>query len=190
MLYISINKNNKRYAVMKKTLLTLSALTVFSLSAEAVTEQKEMQVVGKVAGFANSINKAAPVKLGVIVDSTNATSQTDFDAVKSIVGTGLKAGKVTLEFVPVGLSEISSKASSVDMLFVTEGLADKMAEINTVAKENKKLTVSTDMSCVETGNCLVGVDVSSGVKVFLNRASVDATGIEFDSAFKFMVKEL
>lgn len=177
---------------MKKTLLSLSALALcaMSLDANAATEAKEMQVVGKVAGFANSIDKSKPVQLGVVFDGANATSQADFDAVKGIIGAGLKTGKVTINFVPVAISELGSKVASVDMLFVTEGLSGKMAEINSVAKNNKKLTVSTDMSCVETGNCLVGVDVSSGVKVFLNRASVDATGIEFDSAFKFMVKEI
>lgn len=177
---------------MKKKILALSAVALagFSVSAEAVTGKKEMQVVGKVAGFTSSIEKSKAVKLGVVFDAANATSQADFDAVKAIVGAGLKAGKLTIEFVPVAVSEISTKSASVDMFFVTEGLSAKMAEINSVAKKDKKLTVSTDLTCVETGNCLVGVDVSSGVKVFLNRASVDATGIEFDSAFKFMVKEL
>ncbi len=154
------------------------------------TSAKEMQVVGKATSFATTIDKSAPVKVGIVYDAANAASKADFDAVMGIIGSGLKAGKVTLVAEPIAAGEISAKAGSVQVLFVTEGMSSAYADVSAAAKANKLLSISTDMACVESGNCLVGVDVGAGVKVLLNRAAVDAVGVEFDSAFKFMVKEV
>lgn len=179
---------------MWKSVLKASAAVAvgvtLSAQAFAATSAKEMQVVGKATSFATTIDKSAPVKVGIVYDAANAASKADFDAVMGIIGSGLKAGKVTLVAEPIAAGEISAKAGSVQVLFVTEGMSSAYADVSAAAKANKLLSISTDMACVESGNCLVGVDVGAGVKVLLNRAAVDAVGVEFDSAFKFMVKEV
>ena len=177
---------------MKKTLNSLLAtsclLGMMVLPAHAETSAKEFKAFSKILSLSKDV-PAGSIELGVVYDASNATSKADFDAIKAMIGNGFKGPKHQITLKEVTPADIASSGTPV--LFITEGLdAGAQGKAAETAKANKVLTVSTDMGCVESGNCILGIDVSKGVKVLMNGNSYRDSGLKFDAAFEFMVKEI
>jgi len=177
---------------MKKILYSLLAtsclLGMIIFPTHAETNAKEFKAFSKILSLSKNL-PAGRIELGVVYNASNATSKADFDAIKAMIGNGFKGPKHQITLKEVAPADIANSGTPV--LFVTEGLdAGTQGKVAEIAKKNKVLTVSTDMTCVESGNCILGIDVSKGVKVLMNGNSYRNSGLKFDAAFEFMVKEI
>lgn len=156
--------------------------------AYAETNKKEFETFSKIISLSKDI-PAGSIQLGVVYEPNNLTSKKDFNSIKAIIGKKFKGYKHNITLKEITPAEISTNNTPV--LFVTEGLSNNIqAKISAQAKASKALTVSTDMQCVEAANCILGIDVSKGVKIIINGKAYNDSGLRFNAAFEFMAKEI
>ena len=70
------------------------------------------------------------------------------------------------------------------------GAASGDAGVFSAASSSGVMTVSTDMGCVESGNCVMGVQAAPSVRIVVNRGAADASSVSFAAAFAMMIEEI
>tara|TARA_R110000868_G_scaffold190862_1_gene434776 strand:+ start:73941 stop:74432 length:492 start_codon:yes stop_codon:yes gene_type:complete len=159
-----------------------------SFNAYAETSPQELAAIAKIVSLSKDI-PAGDAAFAVVYDPSSAASNADLAAIKGLIGDGYKAPKHMFKLEAVPVDNVSG--SSAKILFMTEGLSgDAQKKILTRGVANQALTVTTSLPYVEGGNCVLGVDVGSGVKIIMHSESYSASKLNFDSAFKFMIKEI
>lgn len=174
---------------MQKILLSFIVLAVFFVptAGHAQVTAKDVQVAARVLTF-TSTPFSGTVKLGIVYDPSNITSNADEQALTGILGSGLNVGSVTLVPVPVPISKLSS--TPVDVLFLTSGLGAAAAAVGTQAASAKTLCITSDLNATQEGYCAVSVQSDPKVQITINKATASATGVGFASAFLMMVSEI
>lgn len=172
---------------MKKSLLLgATALALSAVPAFAETNDKEIGAFAKILSLSKDV-PAGNVEIAVVYD---AGSKADLDALQKIAGGGFKGPKHTITFKGVDAASAASAASS-QVVWLAEGLgADAQAAVLGATKGKKVLTVSSDASVVEAGNAVLGVDIGSAVKIVIHSDNYKQSGLTFDAAFEFMVKQI
>lgn len=170
------------------TTLGLAASFLISGNAWAETSKQEFTAISKIVSLSHNV-PAGDVEFAVVYDPKSASSVADKDAIKALIGEKFKAPKHVFKFKEVPASEISGNASPI--LFMTEGLDEALQKsILDEAKSSKSLTLTTAIPYVESGNCVIGVDVGSTVKIIMHGGAYKRSKLKFDAAFEFMVKEI
>ena len=72
---------------------------------------------------------------------------------------------------------------------MTGTLTDDMQAIVSAARRLKAPTVSIDMTCVLSGNCVVGFTSQPTVQIILNQGAAEQIGVHFLQAFRMLVRE-
>jgi hypothetical protein len=157
----------------------IAAVAVFAASAEATTP-RDLQVVARAVGFVNGLPRG--VVNVAVVDGPGA------EAVMSAMAQGVSAGGITLNPRRVPLNALT--ASGARVIIVPEGQSGAHAAIAAAARSMHAVTVSTDMSCVRAGRCVVGVASSPRVEIVVSRAAAAAADISFGQAFRVMIREI
>jgi hypothetical protein len=78
----------------------------------------------------------------------------------------------------------------VDLFFLTDGMGDRSAPVAAAARSRKLLCVTRDISQVEKGACVLGVQSQPKVRIFVSRAAALASKSSFVTVFLMMVSEL
>ena len=146
--------------------------------AQAATGAQDLQVMARAIGFVDGLSGNVPV---AIVDGPGA------DAIIAAMSGNLSGGSITLQPRKVAVGDLAS--SGVKAIIVPEGMAGAHAQIGAAAQSLGAVTLSTDMSCVTSGNCAVGVATSPRVDIIVSRAATSAAGIDFSQAFRVMIRE-
>jgi hypothetical protein len=76
------------------------------------------------------------------------------------------------------------------VIIVPEGQGGSHAAIAAAARGLHAVTLSTDMACVNSGNCVVGVAAEPRVEIVVSRAASGANGVSFAQAFRVMIREI
>lgn len=155
----------------------------------AETTAKDVQVAAKTFGFTVP-PLSGSVAVAIVFDAANADSQKDADALKGILGSGLKVGSATLTPVMVPVGQVDSALGDAKVAFVTAGLAAQHEKIFAVTKAKKILSVSTDAACVQSARCVMGVKSEPKVEILINKAAAEASSVSFAPAFRMMISEL
>ncbi|MDP9127182.1 MAG: hypothetical protein M3N08_02825 [Pseudomonadota bacterium] len=130
------------------------------------------------------------VTMAIIFDAAIPASKADADNVKAIVDAGINVpGGGKLSALLVNVNDLA-KLSRVRLAFMTTGLAPHFADINLVTSAASVLTVSTDISCVTAGACIIGISNSPKLAIYFNKAAADAAKIEFSQGFAMLVRQL
>ena len=161
--------------------------SAFPLSAFAGTTQLDIKVGGKAAAFVQPA-LSGDVPTAIVFDPANAESKADADAIAAAIGDGLSIKNSTLKPVMVEIGNLSA-LSGVKVAFLTHGLGGNKAAVASAAAQNGVLTISNDMSCVESDQCVVGVESKPKVSIVVSKAASEASSLSFGSAFLMMVKE-
>jgi len=164
----------------------LASLTL-SASAIADTTKKDIQISARAVAFMAD-GPTGDVPTAIVYDPANAASKAEADSIQAIMAGGIKAGKASLKPKLVGTDALGG-LSGTKVAFVTGGIGNQHQAIFSEASAQKILTVSTDMGCVDSGKCIVGIASKPKVEIIISKAARDATGIGFKSAFLMMVKE-
>ncbi len=101
---------------------------------------------------------------------------------------GLSTGRVTLTGRLVDSSDTGALSGAHAVILVGSTLQNQA--LRDAASSSGVLTVSTDTDCANSGACMLGVASSPSVRIVVNRANLDAAGINFDAAFVLMVEEV
>ncbi len=170
---------------------TVFALPIVMLAsampAHAETSKKDIQIASRAVAFMTSAPTGA-VTAAVVYDPANPASKVDADAIVAAIGGGLKAGKATLSAKLVATDNLADMTGA-RVAFIADGTGAQHAAIFADASAQSILVISTDMSCVDAGNCIVGVASKPKVSIVVSKAARAAAGIDFKPAFLMMVKE-
>ncbi|MBW8911328.1 MAG: hypothetical protein JF564_05470 [Sphingomonas sp.] len=123
----------------------------------------------------------------IIFEPGNAASEADAAAIERAAPQ--PAGKAVLKLKRVAVGALGGLAG-VRVAFVTTGLRDQHAQIAAATLRQSILTITSDLSCVEAAQCIVGINGSPRVQITISRAASKAARIQFGSAFLMLVKEI
>jgi len=169
-------------------IVILFVLVIFgTLPSAADTSAKDIQIAARAVAFMTNA-PSGDVMTAIVYDPANAASQSEADAIMAAMAKGVKAGKAKLlpKLVPIdSLGNISGSK----VAFITGGMGSHHAAIFAAASTQAILVISTDMDCVNAGNCVVGVASKPKVEIIISSSARTAADISFKSAFLMMVKE-
>lgn len=174
----------------KRSGLMAAAAVLLSLSplaAIADTSDKDLQVATRALGFLDPA-LAGTVTTAIVYDKGNAASQAEAQKIVAAFGAGLAAKGATLKPKLVDVDQIGQMGDA-KVVVLTSGLGGKQAGIFAEAAKRGAVTVSTDMACVNSGKCVVGVASAPKVEIVISKAAREASKVKFAAAFLMMVKE-
>jgi hypothetical protein len=147
---------------------------------------KDLGVAGRALTFLEN-GPTGKATLGVVFDSSKPASVAEKNAIMAAIGGGYAAGALTLTGKPIEAGDVAG-ASGVQALFVTGGV--NYAAVGGAAKAKKLITIGSDMACVKSGACAMGVETEPKVSITVNRATAAAVGAVFKAAFRMMITEI
>jgi len=147
---------------------------------------REVQVAGRTLTFLDN-GPTGKVIFAVVFDSSKAASVAEKDEVMAALGSGMSVGSATVVGKAVDVAALPS-AGDAGAFYLTHGV--NYAVAGAFAKSKKILSISSDMACVESGACVMGVAASPKVEIVVNTATANAVGAHFKAAFKMMIKEI
>jgi hypothetical protein len=172
------------YKLFKHLLIGTALMGAAGLSTSALADgAREIQVAGRTLGFLEN-SPSGKVVMAIVFDPSKPASVAEKDEIMGAIGAGMAAGGATVVGKPVEVSGIGDAG----VIYITRGA--NYAAAGAVGKSKKVLTISSDMACVNSGACVMGVAASPKVEIVVNRASATAIGAAFKAAFKMMIKEI
>jgi ABC-type uncharacterized transport system substrate-binding protein len=164
--------------------LVASLATGAQLNAEVT--QTDLQIVARALSFMQEPPTGA-VRVGILYSPSTTLSREQAENVQRMLGNGLKVGSVELKPVLVQLADAAT--AKVDIFLLTENVEKAEAEAAGI-RGTKHPCVTTDMSKVQSGICLMGVRTQPRVQIVVNRAAAAASGVTFATVFRVMITEI
>ena len=169
---------------MRKYILPALAGAILSSPAFAETTQRDLEVIGRALSFVEGTS-GSDRTVAIVYDPA---SEGEAQALASTMAGGLSAGRVTLNARLVPMSEASSLGGAHAAVLL--GSASGDAGVFSAASSAGVMTVSTDMACVQSGQCVMGVQSAPSVRIVVNRGAAGASSVSFAAAFAMMIEEL
>lgn len=169
----------------RKAFVTAVAVLAFAGSAQA-DGGREIQVAARTLSFLDD-GPSGKVVFAIVFDPSKPASVAEKDEVMSALGSGMAAGGATVVGRPVEFSALGS-AGDAGAFYLTHGV--NYVAAGAFAKSKKILSISSDMACVQSGACVMGVAATPKVEIVVNSAAAAAIGAKFKAAFKMMIKEI
>jgi hypothetical protein len=131
------------------------------------------------------------VFVSIIFDPDNSTSKEDAQVIKSILDSGMvSSGGVQLTTGFVSINQLS-KLDNAKIAFITPGLSTSAQEaLYERASQAGVLTISTDLNCVRTNKCVLGVVSQPSVEIYYSHVAAEAARISFVQVFTMLVKHI
>lgn len=174
-------------------ILGATSILLFSLLATHpvwATNQLDLSVALKTLPLlTNKI--ASPAVVAIIYNPASPESKVDAEAIKSIIDSGLEApGNIKLTARMTSTSELSG-LSGAKIAFLAHGLSlADYSVVSTAASSVGVLTICTDIECVKTNKCVLGVVSKPQVEVYYSPTAAEAAKISFASAFTMLAKQV
>ncbi|TWB48238.1 hypothetical protein [Nitrospirillum viridazoti] len=149
-------------SMILKTAALAAALSASSLAGAAEMDAKQVTIAAKALGF---LTTKAPAGAKVVVTAGAAP---------------VAAVQAALPGAAVTAGDAAPGAYAV---FVSSAAEGKKA----LAKGT--VTVGNDVACVDAGGCVIAVETTPKVTIYVSKAAASAAGVEFDPNFKMMVTE-
>ena len=168
----------------------LCVLLVAMAPAAWATDQQDLSVATETLLVLTS-KAISPVIVAIIYDEAIPESKTDANSIKSELDKGLEAPS-GIKLVPmiVTIKDLSGLREA-RMAFLAHGLgAPAFEAVSRAAKDMGLLTVSTDMDCVKSGKCVLGITTKPRVEIYYSRAAGDAAHVTFAPVFIMLAKEI
>ncbi|MEZ5823673.1 MAG: YfiR family protein [Geminicoccaceae bacterium] len=168
----------------------IAALTYglnLATGAEAAAERRDLEVVARSVGFLTE-RPSGEVMIGVVADPAVLRSLEEAKSIEALIDKGIKGPAFSFRATGISVDQLA-ELDGIDMLLVTEGLAEHHETIFNAASRLGILTVSTDESCVDSGHCVMWVKGSPSVRIVVNRAAARASNISFQTSFRMLITE-
>ncbi len=166
--------------------LALAHLALIPAPAHAEVTPVDLQIAARALGFMER-PLSGNVRLGVVYDPAEDGSMANADAVVTSLGARLKAGNLVFE--PVAVNIDAALIAPVDVLFLPDGVEDRGMKIARATAQRRLPCITLNVSEVQSGNCVLGIQVDPKVRIYVNRAAAAASDITFVSVFRMMVTE-
>jgi hypothetical protein len=167
-------------------LLLLCCAALAFGSAHAQFTLSDVQIAGRALGFLDKPLQGR-VTAGIVYSPANPQSAREAEALRDMLGDGLKIGNVTLTPVLVPVADVQHSTAALFLL--TDGLGDVTAVAD--ASRNKRIPcITTDLRKVKDGNCAIGVRSQPKIEILVNRNAAIASQLSFSAVFRMMITEL
>lgn len=169
---------------MRRLLAATLAGLALTAPLHAETTTRDLEVIGRTLGFIENVSGSSRV-VALVYD---AGSEPAAQALAATMADGLSAGRVTMtaRLVPAGDLSGLAGAHAAILLGGTSGDAG----VTDAARAAGVMSVSTDLACAQAGGCVMSVQSAPSVRILVNRANADASGIAFAAAFAMMIEEI
>lgn len=168
-------------------IILLAALTFVQLpkaNAEPLSSL-ESRVMLKALTYVRGINMENGLTIALVYDENDpdSTQRAEIYAKNLTQNAHLAPVEINIIKIP----DLNSKLPPQVMVLPVLSEA-KLKQVSQFAKQHQILSMTNDIDCVKKARCVLGVDVSHGVDIYLSEQAMLETGVDFDAAFKFMVK--
>lgn len=116
----------------------------------------------------------------------NAASRQDAEAIASLIGGGVQAGKILLRPKLIDTSSLAAGGFAV----VIAAAGANGPQLSAGAQGARALCVTTEIAAVRAGLCAMAITSAPRVQIVVNHAVSAAAGIEFAAAFRMMIREI
>ena len=162
-------------------------LGLLCASARAQFTLNDLQIAGRALGFLEK-PLSGDVRAGIVYMPEDSRSVAEADALKGLLGEGLRVGNVRLVPVLVPVAELSR--TDVALFFLTAGITEAGTKSVTAAAVAKHTPcITTDLAQVRAGVCAMGVRAQPKIEIFVNRAAAASTNLAFSAVFRIMITE-
>jgi hypothetical protein len=172
---------------MKSILAPIVALSVGvapPLSAEVT--RTDLQAAARALSFMER-PLAGTVRVGILYAPDSPRSVQQARDLDRLLEAGMQAGRIELRPALVKIGDAA--AADVDMFFLTEFVDPATARLAGIAAASRPC-VTTDISQVESGACLLGVRSRPRVEIVVNREAAKNSGVTFATVFRVMITEI
>jgi ABC-type uncharacterized transport system substrate-binding protein len=160
---------------------------VFGSPAHAEITVTDLQVAARALSFVENPLSGA-VRVGIVYASGSPRSVQQAEALRDMLGNGLRAGN--LELRPVMVESKEAANANVDLFFLTEHVATDGTQLSSASMKKQIPCVTTDVGQVRNGACIMGVRSRPKVEILVNRAAAAASGVTFATVFRVMITEI
>ena len=173
-------------------LLLIMSLIIFSpvqaQPAMAGATMKDVLIAVRTLGFVTN-PPIGPVDFAVIYDPDIPESVTDKDTVYAVLDGGTDIGPAFVKTVPIQITDLS-RIKEYRFVLLTSGIDSSISKINSLIRNSGILTISTNLSYVRSGKCVMGVESDPDVKILVSRTASEAASVTFATYFRMMITEL
>jgi hypothetical protein len=167
--------------------LLLLCCAVFTFgTAHAQFAMSDLQIAGRALGFLDKPMQGQVIA-GIVFSPMNPQSAREAEALKDLMGDGLRIGNVTLRPVLVSVADVQHSAAALFLL--TDGVDDVTA-VADASRVKKIPCITTDLARVKGGNCAIGVRSQPKVEILVNRNAAIASQLSFSAVFRMMITEM
>jgi hypothetical protein len=129
------------------------------------------------------------VRVGIVYARGNRKSSQQAQELRSLLGDGFRVGP--LELKPVLVEASAVEAANVNLYFLTSHLTPAETPHFAVRGSGMRtLCITTDITQVRNGSCLLGIRSKPKVEVLVNRATALKHGVTFSTVFRVMITEV
>ena len=155
-------------------------------AAHAEFTLSDLQIAGRALGFLDKPVQGQ-VTAGIVYSPANPQSLREAQALKDMLGDGLRIGNVTLR--PVLISVTDLQHSTAALFLLTDDVEDAAPLVEAV--RNKRIPcITTDLSKVKSGSCAIGVRSQPKIEILVNRNAAIGSDLKFSAVFRMMITEM
>jgi hypothetical protein len=167
----------------KAIIAGLMAVAALSPGVATADPAKNIQGAARLLTFLDNGPTGRTV-IGIVFDPAKPGSVAEKNATMTAIGGGYTAGAVTIVGKPMEAGAIGG----VRIVFVTRGV--NYAAVGSDAKSKHIITIGSDLACVESGACAIGISTEPTVQIIVHQKAAAAVGASFKAAFRMMIQEI
>lgn len=142
-------------------------------------------MLGKMLAFVQQL-PANATTIAVVYASGDAGSRADAERIAAEIGDGFRVGATVLK---PRVIDAAALAASDPAVIVTAADANSEAVMG-ASRARHALCVTGDLAAVRSGTCMIAIQSSPKVGIWLNAHAAGEAGVGFPTAFHMMVREL
>jgi hypothetical protein len=167
-------------------LLLLCFAVLASGTAHAQFTMSDLQIAGRALGFLDKPMQGQVIA-GIVYSPANPQSVREAEALKDMLGDGLRIGNVTLRPVLVAAAEVQHSTAALFLL--TDGV-DDLTLVADASRTKKIPCITTDLAKVKSGHCAIGVRSQPKIEILVNRTAATGSQLSFSAVFRMMITEI
>jgi len=168
-----------------QSLLLSCAVFAFG-TAHAQFTMSDVQIAGRALGFLEKPLQGL-VTAGIVYSPMNPQSMREAEALKDMLGDGLRIGNITLRPVLVSVTDVPH--SSAALFLLADGV-DDVTLVADAARTKKIPCITTDLAKVKSGSCAIGVRSQPKIEILVNRNAATGSQLSFSAVFRMMITEI
>jgi hypothetical protein len=166
--------------------LFLFCAVLASGAAHAAFTLSDLQIAGRALGFLDKPVQGQ-VTAGIVYSPANPQSVREAEALKDMLGDGLRIGNVTLRPVLIPVADLQHSTAA---LFLLTGGVEDTAPLADAVRVKRIPCITTDLAQVKSGHCAIGVSSQPKIEILVNRNAATGSDLKFSAVFRMMITEM